>query len=105
MRVSDIMTANPVTVGLDDTLRTALEQMNSNTCRRLPVVNADGALVGIITDRDTRLALHSPFVLHERWEEEALLDQVKVRACMTWAPIVIEPTTDIEEAIQLMLAH
>jgi CBS domain-containing protein len=105
MLVSDIMTANPITVGLDDTLRTAVEQMQTYTCRRLPVVNADGALVGIITDRDTRLALHSPFVLHEKWEEDALLDSVKVRACMTVTPIIVEPTADIEDAIRLMLRY
>jgi acetoin utilization protein AcuB len=105
MHVSEIMTANPVTVKLDDTLRTAVAQMHSYTCRRLPVVNTDGSLVGIITDRDTRLALHSPFVLHERWEEEALLDSVTVRACMTPAPIIIEPTADIEDAISLMLRN
>lgn len=105
MRVSDIMTRDPVKVRLDDTLRTAVKLMQHYTCRRLPVVDHNGALVGIITDRDTRLALHSPFVLHERWQEEALLDRVTVRACMTPAPITIEPTADIEEAISLMLEH
>ena len=105
MRVTDTMTANPVTVRLEDTLRTALAQMHEHHCRRLPVVNTDGALVGIITDRDTRLALHSPFVLHGRWEEQVLLDSVKVRACMTSAPIIIEPTADVEDAIRLMLLH
>src|SRR5579859_6917351 len=105
MRVSDIMTRDPVKVRLDDTLRTAVEQMQRYTCHRLPVVDNDGALVGIITDRDTRLALHSPFVLHERWQEEALLDRVTVRACMTCAPIAIEPNAEIEDAIRLMLEH
>jgi len=105
MRVADIMTANPITVRLDDTLRTAVEQMQKYTCRRLPVIDKNGALIGIITDRDTRLALHSPFVMHERWEEDALLDRVAVRSCMTPAPITIEPTADIEDAISLMLIH
>ncbi|SRR5258708_37944529 len=105
MRVADIMTEHPVTVQLNDTLRTAVEQMQTYNCRRLPVVNADGSLVGIVTDRDTRLALQSPFVLHEKWEDEALLDSVTVRECMTSAPITVEPTTDISDAINLMLVH
>src|SRR5262249_32162146 len=105
MRVADIMTEPPVTVKLNDTLRTAVERMQANNCHRLPVVNADGALVGIVTDRDTRLALQSPFVLHEKWEQDALLDRVTVRECMTSAPITVEPTTDIADAINLMLVH
>jgi len=105
MRVSDIMTRDPIKIHLDDTLRTAVQLMQRHTCRRLPVVDHNGALVGIITDRDTRLALHSPFVLHERWQEDTLLDTVTVRACMTVAPITIEPNADIEEAVSLMLEH
>jgi acetoin utilization protein AcuB len=100
-----MMTEHPVTVQLNDTLRTAVEQMQAYNCRRLPVVNADGALVGIVTDRDTRLALQSPYVLREKWEADALLDGLTVRECMTSAPITVEPTTDIGEAINLMLVH
>jgi acetoin utilization protein AcuB len=105
MLVSDIMTANPVTVGPNDTLRVAIAQMHANECHRLPVVNRDGALIGIVTDRDTRLALHSPYTLHERWEDDALLDNIKVRVCMTPAPITVEPTMSIAEAIRLMITH
>lgn len=105
MFVSDVMTARPVTVSPDDTLRTAIERMHANECRRLPVVNSSGLLVGIVTDRDTRLALQSPYVLNERWQNEALLDNIKVRVCMTPTPITVEPGTDIAEAVSLMLRH
>ncbi len=105
MFVSDVMTAHPVTIGPDDTLRTAINRMKENECRRLPVVNQSGSLIGIITDRDTRLALHSPYVLHERWQDEALLDNISVRICMTPTPITVEPTTDISDAVSLMLRH
>ena len=105
MLVADIMTANPITVTLDDSLRTAIEHMRHYNCRRLPVVNNDGALVGIITDHDTRLALHSPFVLREEGHDDGLLDSVKVRQCMTPAPITAEPGMDIATAISLMLTH
>ncbi len=105
MFVSDVMTAKPVTVGPDDTLRTAITRMKENECRRLPVVNRDGALIGIITDRDTRLAVHSPYLLHERWQDEALLDNLSVRVCMTPTPITVEPSTDIADAVSLMIRH
>ncbi len=105
MFVSDVMTAKPVTIGPDDTLRTAIARMKENECRRLPVVNQQGMLIGIVTDRDTRLALHSPYVLHERWQDEALLDNISVRLCMTPTPITVEPNTDIADAVSLMLRH
>jgi acetoin utilization protein AcuB len=105
MFVSDVMTAHPVTIGPDDTLRTAINRMKETECRRLPVVNHSGSLIGIITDRDTRLALHSPYVLHERWQDEALLDNITVRICMTPTPITVEPTSDVGDAVSLMLRH
>jgi acetoin utilization protein AcuB len=105
MFVSEVMTAKPVTIGPDDTLRTAINRMKGNECRRLPVVNQNGSLIGIVTDRDTRLALHSPYILHERWQDEALLDNITVRLCMTPTPITVEPNTDIAEAVSLMLRH
>ncbi len=105
MFVSDVMTAKPATIGPDDTLRTAISRMKDNDCRRLPVVNQQGMLIGIITDRDTRLALHSPYVLHERWQDEALLDNITVRLCMTPTPITVEPHMDIADAVSLMLRH
>src|SRR5947207_280527 len=105
MFVSDVMTAHPVTVGPNDTLRTAINRMKDNECRRLPVVNQNGSLIGIVTDRDTRLALYSPYVLHERWQDDAFLDNITVRICMTATPITVEPTNDIADAVSLMLRH
>ena len=105
MLVSEIMTAKPITVRLDDSLRVAIARMRENNCRRLPVLNYSGALAGIITDRDTRLALHSPYTLHEQWEHEKLLDNVRVRVAMTAAPITVEPTTNVVEAVRLMTTY
>ena len=34
-----------------------------------------GRFVGIITDRDVRLVMNSPIVLHGRWQDEELLGQ------------------------------
>ncbi|MBI3302421.1 MAG: CBS domain-containing protein [Deltaproteobacteria bacterium] len=53
MLVRHRMTQNPVTVTPQNTLAVALEKMTAGRFRRLPVVQ-DGALVGILTDRDLR---------------------------------------------------
>jgi CBS domain-containing protein len=103
MYVSDIMTAKPVTIHQDQTLRQALELMESHNFRHLPVLNSDNQLVGIISDRDCRMALNSPYIMRERWQDEALADQLRVRTMMTPAPIVIEPEAEADEAARLML--
>ncbi len=103
MYVGDIMTARPVTIDQDDTLRSALELMEQVGCHHLPVLGVDGHLVGIISDRDCRTALNSPYILRERWQDDELVNKLLVRAMMTPAPIVVEPDTPVEEAARLML--
>lgn len=47
--VSDIMTADPVIAREHDTIDAALKLMEEHGVRRLPVVDGDGALIGIVT--------------------------------------------------------
>jgi acetoin utilization protein AcuB len=105
MYVADIMTARPVTIDQDDTLRSALELMERVGCHHLPVMGTDGHLVGIVSDRDCRTALNSPYILRERWQDDELVNKLLVRAMMTPAPIVVEPDTPAEEAARLMLKN
>jgi acetoin utilization protein AcuB len=105
MLVRDVMTPNPVTVRPSDTLLTARARMEATRCRRLPVLDEQGHLCGIITDRDLRLATHSPLVLRERWEDELLLTRTEVDACMTPDPITISADEPVERAVDLLLEH
>lgn len=52
LAVRDIVTESPALVGEDHSLFDALELMRSHGIRRIPVVAADGGLVGIITVDD-----------------------------------------------------
>lgn len=105
MNVVDIMTENPITIQVDKSLRTALQIMDDNQVKHLPVISKQGHLVGILSDRDCRHALNSPFIMRERWQDEDLAVRVKVRNVMTPAPIVVEPDTSAEKLAQLMLNH
>ena len=105
MYVRDVMTPDPVTVGPDDTLYTAAARMAERNCRRLPVLDGEGRLIGILTDRDLRLAVNSPLILRERWQDEMLLQHTSVDACMTPDPITVAPDAPLEEAVALMLRH
>ena len=105
MRVRDVMTPHPITIRPEDTLRAAQMRMEARGCRRLPVVDENGRLCGIITDRDVRLALNSPLVLRERWQDDMLVDHTQVDACMTPNPIAIAPDAPLSEAIEFLLEH
>ncbi len=102
--VADVMTSDPVTAVPDDSLRLARDRMAEGNFRRLPVVQS-GRLVGIITDRDLRRAMNSPFVLRERWYDDLILDQVKVWGAMTANPITVTADAPLIAAAQLMRDH
>ncbi len=99
--LSEIMTRDPVCVSSRDTLRTAVDRLRRRKCRRLPVVD-DGKLVGIISDRDVRLALNSPFIMRERSQDEALLDRVLVAEIMTPDPVCLSPEASVIDAARLI---
>jgi len=105
MNVVDVMTSEPTTISAEATLRDALNLMNEHHIMHLPVLSKRKHLIGIISDRDCRQALNSPYILRERWQDEELLDKLDVRSFMTAAPIIVEPDAPATEATRLMLTH
>jgi acetoin utilization protein AcuB len=89
MLVRERMTPNPVIIGPQAMLATALEYMTVGHFRRLPVIQ-EGTLVGMLTDRDIRR--------HAGSEE-----RTKVQAAMTESPLTVPPDMPIEEATKLLL--
>lgn len=53
--VSQVMTSNPRTVGLDDALMKVIQLMDEGGYRRLPVIDASGSPVGIV---DVKSVVH-----------------------------------------------
>jgi CBS domain-containing protein len=56
--VRDAMTQNPVTVGEDDDANRAVAAMADRKVRRIPVVDGNGTLRGIIAQADVATRLH-----------------------------------------------
>jgi acetoin utilization protein AcuB len=105
MNVLDIMTANPITIRYERPLREALELMEKFGVKHLPALNGIGHVTGVLSDRDCRHALNSPFIVREKWQDAALVNNLLVRAVMSPAPIVVEPQAPATEAARLMLTH
>lgn len=101
LTVNDLMTVIPNTVTPSTKLRQVVDLMKSQNCRQLPVLE-NGKLVGIVTDRDIRLVMNSPLVLHGRWQDEEILDQVNAESCMTPNPMTVTPDTPAYRAASML---
>lgn len=99
--VNDLMTVNPDSVEPDTTLRQMLTLMKWHGYRQLPVTEGD-KLVGIVTDRDLRLVLNSPMVLHNQAEDQKMMDTVTAASIMTADPFSVTPETPLSTAADML---
>jgi len=60
MKVKDAMSKNPKTIPPDASIDDAAQIMHSTGFNRLPVVDGDGKLVGIVTRADIIASLYEP---------------------------------------------
>jgi CBS domain-containing protein len=59
-RVEDVMTRNPMTCRPQDDLQSALDTMAQMQVRRIPVVDNNGMIVGIIAQADVATRVEDP---------------------------------------------
>ncbi len=103
--VQDWMTTEVVAVTTDTSLPHANQIMTKEEIRRLPVVDNDGRLIGIVSRGDVRSAQPSPASALSIWEMNYLLSTLKVGKIMTSDPVSIGPDSTIGEAARTMLEH
>jgi CBS domain-containing protein len=60
IRARDVMTRDPVTCHGEDDLQKAMEAMEVNQVRRIPVVDESGHLIGIIAQADIAIRYGEP---------------------------------------------
>ena len=102
LRVNDLMSKTLEVVSPEAHLHDVLVKMNRAGYRHLPVV-ADNKLVGIITDRDLRLAVNSPLVTGGAdLKRETILDEIRVDQCMTADPQCVSSSTPAHEVADLL---
>ncbi|MEX0893415.1 MAG: CBS and ACT domain-containing protein [Gemmatimonadota bacterium] len=103
MLVRARMTRDVITASPDTTLAQALNLLRAKEFRHLPVLE-DGALVGLVSDRDLRMAM-PPIWAEEQEELRRALDEKTVGHVMTTELITVPPDTPIEEAAKLLYQH
>ena len=93
LRATDLMTRDVFTVTADETCSDAAHVMCEKDVGSVPVVDPQGAVVGIVTDRDLCIcAYHSG---------KALAD-LSVKEAMTSNVISVRPDDDADRIIELM---
>lgn len=92
MKVKDLMTSEPATVGPDDPCARAATLMREEDCGSIPVVR-DGTLIGIVTDRDITIRA----VAAGKDPRSTPVSEV-----MSADPVTVAPDADAEEASRLM---
>jgi acetoin utilization protein AcuB len=99
------MSHEPITVTPGTGLHDAHDILRKYGIRRLPVVDKNGKLVGIVTRGDIREASPSDATSLTVWEINYLLAKLKIKEIMTPHPITVYTTDTITEAAKLMLEN
>lgn len=105
MRVRDVMSRNVETIAAVEPAHAAIGRMVTRKVRHLPVVDALGTLVGVVTDRDIRHHLFSPGVFERigRVSSDDLLKAVTVKQVMSSPAISVRADDHLETAARLMV--
>jgi CBS domain-containing membrane protein len=99
------MSKPAMTLGRNDRLRVADDLMRQERIRHLPVLDDDGQLAGIVSQRDLfRSALLRSLGFGSR-AEDRMLDSLVVKEAMTNNPQTIGPEAPLPEAARMMVEH
>ena len=104
MQVKELMSRDVVMIGPAESCLDAVVRMQRARVRHLPVVNREGLLVGIVTDRDLRHHLFSPRVFDTvgATAVDVLLDRVRVAEIMSTKVVTVEAGVSLGHAADIM---
>lgn len=96
MKATEIMTRDPRTCRAGDTVEQALAHMDACECGAVPVVDDDGAVIGILTDRDIAFGARTT---------GGTLAAMTVESCMSADPVTVGEGDSVQDVIRLMSRH
>jgi acetoin utilization protein AcuB len=100
LTVKQVMTADPVTLGPEETLMRAVEVMRQKGIRRIPIVVAD-TLVGLLAEGDLKRA--QPSALSDSQEEfNRVMEGTPVSRIMIQSPITVSEDALLSDAAQTL---
>lgn len=101
----DIMTPAPATVCPWTTVREAARMLETLEVRHLPVIDEEGTLVGMLSDRDIR-GLALPFVVGDEYVGDInAAMSARVSTLMAGDVKSVEEEDEVAEVVELMLEN
>jgi len=101
--VADIMTSDVTTLKRNEKLTLADDLMNLGRIRHLPVLDDDGVLVGIISQRDLFRGALAKALGYGQHASRKILDTFLVKEVMTTDVITTTPETAVIDAARVMI--
>jgi CBS domain-containing protein len=104
LTVGDLMHRNVVTARMADNVEATYAAMLEGRFRHMPVVDAKGKLVGILSDRDLRNVL--VFINEEDGKRSVVGDRkLTVEKVMTRDPMTADADDSVRTIVKLMVKH
>ncbi len=102
MLVKHWMTKDIITLTPERSMMKAAKLLKDKEISRLPIVDDDGVLVGIISDRDIKEASPSKATTLDMHELYYLLSEIKIKDIMTRKVLTVSIEDTVEKAAVLM---
>jgi CBS domain-containing membrane protein len=100
--VADLMTKEVVTLVANDTLNVADDVMGLARIRHMPVLDDDGLVVGLISQRDLFRGALARALGYGEFAQQKLYGILRVKDVMTNDVLTISPTAGIVDAAKIM---
>ena len=101
--VEELMTTEIFTLTPDDTAHRAHELMAENRIRHLPVLDKDGSMIGLVTERDLLAASVSALAELSEQERGEMEAGIPVSALMSIELVYADLDTSLSEAAAYLL--
>jgi CBS domain-containing protein len=92
-QIKDVMTKPVQTVRRDATLRAVARAMKEHRIGAVLVLQADGSLLGLVTDRD---------LVVRGMASDRDIDRTQVAEICSTPPVKLDPTATVDDAVRLM---
>lgn len=102
---SDLMSDRLISLRDDDSLYLARQTMDMARIRHIPVVDANGMFVGLITNRDMLAAMVSKLAEIDDAAQDELFSGIPIHEVMRKDVTFISPDLPLRKAAELLLDH
>jgi CBS domain-containing protein len=105
MEINEIMQRDVAALDPSSSLLDAVDLMHERGIRHVPLVQANGEVVGIISDRDVRCYMSDIFTELEAQTAGAFKKTFPLRQIMQAKPLSVDPSADVLDVLDIILEN